>query len=246
MDTDTVTVMDTDMEEVLKIDSHTHCLPHIDDGASDTETAIRMLQELSRQRIETAVLTSHYYPSSESIDHFLKTRERMYNRVKKAVDIPRLRLGAEVYLEREMDKENIGKLCIEGTDRLLIELPFLPMSSWVIEEIENMYYISGCKPILAHLTRYLPYFDDGVFRELVSLPEVMVQVNVDSLGNRKARKYVYEWVEQGVPILLGSDCHNMKDRRPNLKKHARRISKPHRGICLAQQANMTAQKLGLL
>ena len=238
--------MVTDMENLLKLDCHTHCLPHMDDGAGNTEMALQMLRELSRQQVETVILTPHYYPAAESVADFLKRRDRMYRRVKDAEGIPGLRLGAEVYLDRDIDKQEVGSLCIEGTDRLLIELPFLPLHSWMIEEIENMYYANGCKPILAHLTRYLPYFDESVFDELIRLPEVAVQINLDSLCNRKARKYVYQWIEQGVPILFGSDCHNMKDRCPDFKRAARRVSKKHHGIVLADVGNQTAKELKLL
>ncbi len=234
----------------LKIDCHTHILPGMDDGAQDIHDSLEMLRLTLDYGIETVLLTPHYYASVEIPASFLSRRERAFALLANAakdIELPRLILGAEVRLERDISALSaFEQLCIGKTAHLLLEMPYLPLDSWMIEEMENICYHHRCKLILAHLPRYMPYYRDEDFEELLSLPDVIIQVNAEDMLFRPARKRVMKWMERGLPILFGSDCHNLKTRRPNLDKATPHIVKLHRGICPAGAANEIAADLGWL
>ena len=56
------------------IDIHTHILPHIDDGAKDSATAIAMLNMEREQGVDTLLLSPHYYGKTRSPKEFLEKR----------------------------------------------------------------------------------------------------------------------------------------------------------------------------
>lgn len=237
-------------KQPLRIDCHTHILPGMDDGAQDAEISVAMLQLSRAYGIESVLLTSHYYPSVESPESFLKRRDsalKLLRDTAKDVDLPRLIPAAEVRLGRDISAlPSFERLCIGETAHLLLEMPYLPMDSWMVEEAENICYTHHCKLIFAHLPRYMAYYSDEDFEELLSLPDVIVQVNAGDMLFRPARKRVIKWMERGLPILFGSDCHNMDTRRPNLDKAAKHIAKSYHGISPASAANEIAADLGWL
>lgn len=231
--------------EMLRIDFHSHCLPQLDDGARDVETAHAMLQMLSEQGIERAVMTPHYYAAQDTVEQFLKRRQRALERVAN-VTAPRLLTGAEVYLDREVVTPDLPQLCITGTDILLMEMPFMPLAPWMIEALEDVLYTLRCRVMLAHLTRYMPYYRSGDFEQLLSLPQVIVQINTEALLHRFSRRQVKKWLTDGVPIVFGSDAHNLTDRRPQFDKACRFISRSHGGVVPADAANALAEQWGCL
>ena len=243
-------IMDMDMSmnrnPALKTDFHSHCLPAMDDGAADVETAVAMLRMLAKQGIETVLLTPHYYATQESVDSFLKRRETALQALRGIPDLPRLIVGAEVYLDRDIALPEISKLCIEGTDRLLLEMPFAPFSPWMAELAESCIYTGGCQLIFAHLSRYLAYYRESDFDQLLCIPQAIVQINAESLRYRPSRKQVQKWLASGVPIVYGSDTHNLTTRPPVFHKVSRWLSHPHGGVVPAQLANRLADELGLL
>lgn len=233
-------------KQILKIDFHSHCLPEMDDGAADVETATAMLQMLAEQGIETVLLTPHYYPSRESIDSFLERRETAFGKLNGIPHLPRLITGAEVQLDRDIATPALKKLCIGETDRLLLEMPFMPFSPWMTEVAEDCIYTGGCQVILAHLPRYLSYYSESDFEQLISIPQVIVQINAEDLLYRPSRKLVRKWLANGVPLVFGSDTHNLTTRRPAFDRVSRWLSRPHGGLVPAEEANRLAAQMGLL
>jgi len=118
--------------------------------------------------------------------------------------------------------EILSELTIEGTNCILVEMPFGPWTDRMYRELEDIYNNLGLVPIVAHLDRYLGRFlDHGIPKRLADLP-VLVQANAEcflegSLGMNMLRKRQIH--------LLGSDCHNLTDRKPNLGDAVQKISR---------------------
>ena len=132
-------------------------------------------------------------------------------------NMPRLSIGAEVYYFNGMsDSEVISELTIDKKRGILIEMPSLPWTEAMYRELEGLYTKRGLIPIIAHLDRYLT-FRHGfeIQKRLAELP-VLVQVNAEFfLEWSTARKALRMLKKDGIH-LLGSDCHNRSDRKPNL------------------------------
>ena len=129
------------------IDFHSHFLPGIDDGAPDVETAVSMLIKSKSQGVDVVVATPHYYSHKQTVDEFLKNREESYELLKKyldenQLDVPEIRLGAEVRFSHEIMEMQPEKLVIEGTNTILIELPFTYWNEWIYEDLFKLSALS--------------------------------------------------------------------------------------------------------
>lgn len=114
---------------------------------------------------------------------------------------------------------NLPRLCYEGSNRLLLELPFDRWPDKVIDDIEYMLASLGIVPVIAHLERY-ENVPGKLMKKLLALP-VMIQCNASYLINDETRKHAVGDIEDGLIDIMGSDSHGLRRRRPNAGKAAR-------------------------
>ncbi len=209
-------------------DIHTHILPGMDDGAQDMDMACQMIESEARQGTEIVALTPHYYGKKRNIEEFIKQRENAFlgllNELeKRGLKAPVLSQGAEVHLTRNLaSSEDLNKLCIEGTNTILIELPFENWGSWVPREIERMIYSLDLKVVLAHPERYVimpweikklkPFSDMGA----------VFQINADTVLKRKG--LVHKFLSSDFTCIVASDAHNTKTRACKIESATHKLS----------------------
>lgn len=213
------------------IDFHSHFLPQIDDGSGSLEESLDMLRLMHTQQVTRVVATPHFYANRDSIEHFLKRRNHAYDRVcsqveKEGLEIPEIMLGAEVYYFEGIGKaEQIHSLCIEGTDILLLEMPFTQWTESMLRSVEQLKNRQKLTVILAHIERYREYQKDmSVWNEIFSLP-IVPQMNAGAFLNWKRRRKALKLLALYEDVLLGSDCHNLESRCPNLPEGRHVIAK---------------------
>ena len=152
------------------IDFHSHILPGIDDGAQDIETSLALIEEEKKQGVSTIVLTPHFYPDRNTPDNFLKEREEAYRKLTshpESSTFPNFIKGAEVALTYELPKlEGLEKLCIEGTNLILIELPYHTYNEWVLNALFGI-SARGLVPIIAHFERFVSFEFFKAFYKLI-------------------------------------------------------------------------------
>ena len=209
------------------IDFHSHIMPAFDDGASDADTSLKM--------INTIVSTSHCYPcSSADIDKFLSERERAYDELMAAaqnsgVDMPEIRLGCEVHLTCDLTRlRGIEKLCIDKTGYMLVEMP---SSNWNDNTIDYIYKlsISGIKPIIAHAERNIAQKSE-LLSALYTL-DILIQINAESFGAAPLKKFIDNMMKNKMIHIIGTDMHNLNTRHPNMDKAKKYIIKRYGAEC---------------
>lgn len=212
------------------VDLHSHILPNMDDGPRKTGDSLRLIGMEADSRVDTIVLTPHYRYGNESVEAFLKRRENSLRALKQAagtaLDSVRLLLGAEVALSPVILEREAAGLCIEGTDYLLLELPW---DCWPAALPDMLYRmrLNGVIPLIAHVERYDPVIrDPGVLRDMVSAGTV-TQVNASSLcgPDRKARKRVCSYIQNNLVHVIASDAHSVTHRPPLLKEAVENVEK---------------------
>lgn len=199
------------------IDFHTHILPELDDGSKNPDTSAAMYEESAKQGVDVIVATPHFYANHDTIEHFIKARQIAYDKVKHMVTEgkPSILLGAEVaWFDGISRADKIDLLTIENTNVLLLELPFRSWDSAMLHELKQMtdkYCI-----VLAHLERYLKI--PGNKKALAFLKELplYVQINAGSLTDWRERRTLVKMFRTGQAHFLGSDCHGIHHRVPNL------------------------------
>lgn len=209
-------------------DFHMHVLPGMDDGSRDVGTSVAMLERSASYGVDTVAATSHFYAEDNDVPHFLSRRRRSYERLQEAVwdrvDLPQVLLGAEVlYFAGMSTVDTLDALCLEGTDLLLLEMPFVVWTERVLREVEAMQR-SGLQVVAAHIERYMEiqprrvmdaFFDLGTF----------IQCNGEFFLSRRTVRQALRMFRQGQMQFLGTDAHNMTSRPPNLGEAVQIIAK---------------------
>lgn len=210
------------------IDFHSHILPEIDDGSSSPEESVAMLSMEAEQGISCVVLTPHFRAWEEHPEDFLLRRANAEAALRRGMenvcDLPAICLGAEVaYFRGISESDALGKLAISGGNAILIEMPPAPWPEKVYEELEQIWHNWGILPVIAHIDRYVrPLRTYGIPERLAQLP-VFVQANASFFLRRGTCNMAMRMLKKNQIHLLGSDCHNMNSRKPNLEAAASRI-----------------------
>jgi protein-tyrosine phosphatase len=208
-------------------DFHSHVLPGIDDGSTSVEESIAMLRMAAEQGVRRVIATPHFYPRHDSPEHFLEKRNLAESALREAMsretDLPELSIGAEVHFFSGISNSDIlHQLTIDGKCCILIEMPPAPWSDSMYRELEQIWRQWGIRPIIAHVDRYIGRFrTHGIPERLAQLP-VAVQANAGFFLQGSA-SMAMRMLKKGQIHLLGSDCHNLSSRRPNLGAAAEKI-----------------------
>ena len=207
------------------IDLHTHILPKMDDGASSSDLSLEMLRMEAEQGVDTVVLTPHFYREKEDPSSFLQRRASSFYRLKDRIAelsdkekerLPELFLGAEGAWVPNMDEwSELSQLCLGDSSFLLLELPFYPWSSKMIDQIYDLMSKTGITPIIAHLERYMKGQRWSNIQEILALG-VPIQLSSGIFLTMGGRRLAKQLLHHGTGFLLASDCHNTTTRPPNL------------------------------
>ena len=203
------------------IDFHSHILPGVDDGSQSVQESLAMLKMEAEQGIQHVIATPHFYPKHDSPEHFLERRHRAEAKLLEALDenpgLPKVSFGAEVYYFRGISNSKaILELTIHNKSSILIEMPQIEWTESMYHDLEMIYTNFGLTPIVAHIDRYIrPFHARRVLRRLADLP-VLVQANAEFFLNKATAGMALRMLKNDQIQFLGSDCHNMTDRKPNL------------------------------
>ena len=195
------------------IDIHSHILPGIDDGASDTGESIKLARKACELGLEAIVATPHYrndQPNPEKVKENLMQLKNLL--VEEGLELE-LMPGEEITICHDLAKKaRDGKvLGLNNSRYLLIEFPFnrIPRFS------EGVFYdlkVLGYFPIIAHPARYnFVNKDIGSFYEMVSETGIYAQLDAASLTGRFGRdikKTAIKLVENDLVHFIASDSHS--------------------------------------
>ncbi len=204
-------------------DFHTHILPSVDDGSQSIDESLSLLREELSQGVSRVVLTPHFYANHDSPTRFLKRRSDAEQALRDAAnptsDYPELIVGAEVhYFEGMSDCEHLGALAISGTDLILVEMPHGKWSDRMLSELESIRHKHALIPVIAHVDRYITFFNHCSLIDSLLDHSLLIQANADFFISRRTRRMALRLLSEGRIHFLGSDCHGMHSRVPNLGK----------------------------
>ncbi len=211
------------------IDFHAHILPGIDDGAADLSESKKLLFSQKEQGIDAVVATPHYLKHT-SISDFVQRRDEALELVRREIPdgIPEIIPAAEVELFYGFSgKQHLERLCIQGTNYIMIELPFEYWNEWIYEELYQLSAKHKLRPIIAHLDRYITTPRNLKFVDKIMRSDVLIQVNATALLKIASRSIVKAFLKRDAFTILGSDCHNNRDRSCQFLKACQMIEKKY-------------------
>lgn len=203
------------------VDFHSHILPGVDDGSASLEESVAMLHMEARQGITHVVATPHFYPRQDTPEAFLTRRDQaeaaLREEMKKHTGLPQLHMGAEVYFFRGISESDmLPRLAVGQKRSILIEMPPAPWPAEVYRELEAIRIQWGITPVIAHIDRYIgPWRQFGIPERLAQLP-VLVQANGSFFLEKATANLALRLLKADRIQLLGSDCHNLSSRKPDL------------------------------
>lgn len=201
------------------LDIHSHILPKMDDGAKNEEQSLELLRMSKEQGVTTMVSTSHFYADRESPESFIRRRAHAYKKIASELsdDTPSLLFGAEVlYFYGISRSKEVRDLAIEGTNLILIELPFHPWPENLLDDLLSFKYSSGLDIILAHIERYEDIQTKSAYREMINCDEFYIQCNADAFLYRRSKKLAFKLYKEDRLDFIGSDCHSVEHRPPKI------------------------------
>ena len=209
------------------LDFHSHLLPSVDDGSNDMQESLLMLSSMASQGVSKVAATPHFFAGVESVDSFVERRDAAYSSlVKNTFDgCPEIVPGAEIrYYNGIAHLEGLEKLTLQNTRFLLIEMPFQKWTEFSIREICDISNLGKYTVVLAHIERYLKYQSNIVIERLLQ-NGVLFQCNATFFISGFASRKAFKMLDKMQIHFIGSDCHNMTSRPPNLIKAIDKIAK---------------------
>lgn len=211
-------------------DFHSHILPNMDDGSKSPGMSCEMLRASRSQGVDSVVLTPHFYPQREEPESFLARRKKcalsLLDAVKESNDgIPNLFLGCEIaFYEGISRSREVNKLCISGTDWLMIEMPFSKWTNRTVKELLDLRDEAGVQIMLAHINRYFDFADSKMISSLAR-NGIAFQVNAEAFERFSTRRAVIKMMKRDEISFLGSDSHDTEKRKPNMSTAITEIEK---------------------
>ncbi len=195
----------------MKIDFHSHILPGIDDGSKDIDESVQLLDIMAADGVDIVVATPHFYCTRRSIHRFLERRNKAYESLKPHLkpEHPKILLGAEVlYDDILIGKDALSRLTIEGTNFMLLEMPYTRLTEKHLEGVEKIVEELDVKVLVAHIERYLNFTSYKSLTDILDL-EVLGQINAESLMHWKSRSNCFKLIKNGYVQVMGTDMHRV-------------------------------------
>lgn len=188
----------------------------MDDGSASAEETAQMLAKMRQQGVTTVAATPHFYADREKPEDFLQRRNEAFSRLP-AVDSPNILLGAEVaYFPGLCSCDDLIPLQIGDTGLLLVEMPFRPWTDRIIADICAIPTQLGLTPVLAHIDRYRALGQFPKYRRRLQDNDVYFQCNAEAFEKAGTARWAIKQIMGGYLHFLGSDCHDLTTRAPNM------------------------------
>ena len=183
--------------------------------------------------IDQIVATPHFYPQNESCADFLARREQAYSQLLQAHrGKPEVLLGAEVQLHLGLERiEGLEKLCIQGTNVLLLELPPNFSVRKFDQTIDSLLFGRDLTVVLAHVDRY-PQMHIDFLLDLGCL----AQINAQALCHLRSSMRCSRWLSSDSVVALGSDMHGTDVGYRDFLKAKKRLGDSYKDLMARTEA----------
>jgi protein-tyrosine phosphatase len=215
---------------MIHTDFHSHILPGVDDGSTCVEESLQMLRLEAEHGVQRVIATPHFYPRYDTPERFFARRDRAMAELQEAMakeeGLPEITLGAEVYFFPGMSESDVlNRLTIGAGAHILVEMPFGNWTPEMYRELENIRVRRGIVPIVAHVDRYIrPFHTHGIPKRLAEVP-VLVQANTEFFLDRSTSSMAMRMLKADMIHFVGTDCHNLTTRKPNMDQALQKIQK---------------------
>ena len=190
------------------VDCHSHVVPSGDDGAQSVKEGLALCNSAAAHGTAVLFATPHVWPyftlSTEREAEIRNAHERMRHHA--GLD---LRLGFELTPAPPLLEEDPWRYALEGTDRVLMEVPFTGPADVLFALAEHV-ETEGLRPVIAHPERTESVLDDPFIAQEIAARGWTLQVNATSLLGRhgpEPEELGWSLLERGLAGVVASDGH---------------------------------------
>jgi|SRR6516225_6292411 len=208
----------------LYCDMHSHLIPGLDDGASDLDTAVRMIRGMQALGYRKLITTPHvmsemYKNTSEGI---LAAYEVLSKRLEEEQIPVTVTAAAEYFMDDffHVMLDTDDHLLTLKDNLILVEFSFIREPVEVKEMLFKL-QIKGFQPVIAHPERYLYFGAHKNWYDEMKKQGCLFQLNLLSLCGfygKKQEELAQYLIKKKYVELVGSDMHNL--RHLEIMKHA--------------------------
>lgn len=208
-------------------DIHTHIAPGIDDGAKDSQVAIKMLEKMHISGVNNIILTPHYNERMHLTHCVAEIMDTVHMMAKTVSNSLNIFSGNEVYYSSNtLNRLSDGSIATLANSKYVL-IEFSP--AVVFEDLiycVNEVLMYGYWPVLAHAERYNCLYGKDSAERLVT-SGVHLQINAESImsGNFRTTRFIKRLISNNLISFIASDCHNLSSRPPNLTECAEVLHK---------------------
>lgn len=190
------------------VDSHSHVVPSGDDGAGSVEEGLSLCRSAAEHGTTVLFATPHVWPYLTLSDEREEEIRDAYERMRPHAGLE-LRLGFELTPTHALLDEDPHRYLLEGTDRVLMEVPFSGPADLVFSLAEHV-EAAGMRPVIAHPERTEAVLDDPFVAEELAARGWTLQVNATSLLGRhgpEPEELGWSLLERSIAGVVASDGH---------------------------------------
>jgi protein-tyrosine phosphatase len=190
------------------VDCHSHVVPSGDDGAGSVEEGLALCRSAAEHGTAVLFATPHVWPyltlSEEREAEIRETYEQM--RPRAGLE---LRLGFELTPAPPLLDEDPNRYVLEGTDCVLMEVPFAGTADLVFALGEHI-EAAGLRPVIAHPERTEAVLADPDIADELAARGWTLQVNATSLLGRhgpEPEELGWSLLDRELAGIVASDGH---------------------------------------
>jgi protein-tyrosine phosphatase len=190
------------------VDCHSHVVPSGDDGAATIQDGLALCRGAAEHGTAVLFATPHVWPYlTLSEEREVEIRDA-YGRMRPHAGLE-LRLGFELTPAPALLAEDPHRYLLEGTDRVLMEVPFSGPPDLLFALAEHV-EAAGLHPVIAHPERTEAVLEDPSIAADLAERGWTLQVNATSLLGRhgpEPEELGWSLLERGLGQVVASDGH---------------------------------------
>jgi len=205
-------------------DIHAHILPGVDDGASNTEMALAMLEMYQQQGVTHIAVTPHYQRFVYDTEYAWTAFDRFRQLAAERYPGIHLIRGAEVLFDETNIRSNVrllndGVLPSYNHTRYVLTEFFPDARQHEASKTLDALLADNWIPVVAHAERIRKCFLDESFTRHCIDKGALIQINAYSLvkeQNPLTKMAARALLHAGMVHFIGSDAHRTNHRPPDV------------------------------
>lgn len=204
------------------IDCHTHLVPTVDDGSRSLDESIEMIDQLIHQGVTDIFATPHFVMDENRVSKQKKIKEK-FNELKEAIKAEPINivLGYEIMgSDRLIHIEDYSNYTMGDSNIMMVEANPMTSLAWMDELVYEL-KLQSMRLMIAHVERYMYFIENPQMLDSLKDQGVLMQINTGSICGKNGKtlmRWTKKLIKENLIDFIGSDCHQMNWRKPEIKK----------------------------